>query len=181
MQLRTPCKSHELHLRRKEAMIEANHNANKKKTPMVPTSSTRPSTTTTPRSSFSSVIGTFSASTKKQQQQQRHQQRGHQRHHHRRKRQAAVHDDEPLFENLGESPHFHDGSLVMEEENVVNEKATAADGQENGWSIKGLGKGRPKAAKQVRSIWPSSAFHNSLISRNCCKLNSFCRGKYCKN
>ena len=155
MQLRTPCKSHELHLRRKEAMIEANHNANKKKTPMVPTSSTRPSTTTsttTPRSSFSSVIGTFSASTKKQQQQQRHQQRGHQRHHHRRKRQAAVHDDEPLFENLGESPHFHDGSLVMEEENVVNEKATAADGQENGWSIKGLGKGRPKAAKQVRRI-----------------------------
>ena len=145
MQLRTPCKSHELHLRRKEAMIEANHNANKKKTPMVPTSSTRPSTTTTPRSSFSSVIGTFSASTKQQQ-------RGHQRHHHRRKRQAAVHDDEPLFENLGESPHFHDGSLVMEEENVVNEKATAADGQENGWSIKGLGKGRPKAAKQVRRI-----------------------------
>ena len=155
-------------------MIEANHNANKKKTPMVPTSSTRPSTTTTPRSSFSSVIGTFSASTKQQQ-------RGHQRHHHRRKRQVAVHDDEPLFENLGESPHFHDGSLVMEEENVVNEKATAADGQENGWSIKGLGKGRPKAAKQVRSIWPSSPFHNSLISRNCCKLNSFCRGKYCKN
>ena len=150
-------------------MIEANHNANKKKTPMVPTSSTRPSTTTsttTPRSSFSSVIGTFSASTKKQQQQQRHQQRGHQRHHHRRKRQAAVHDDEPLFENLGESPHFHDGSLVMEEENVVNEKATAADGQENGWSIKGLGKGRPKAAKQVHTknyvlIWPSSSLQSS--------------------
>ena len=122
-QLRTPCKSHELHLRRKEAMIEANHNA---KTTMVPTSSTRStssfssSASTSPRSSFSSVIGTTAAAVKQ-----------------RRKRQVLQHK-EPLFENLKDSSHMKDGSPILHPKD-----------DDIGWSIKGLG-GRPKAAKQVR-------------------------------
>jgi len=123
-ELHTPCKSHEVHLKRKELEAKAS-------TSKVPTSSS-----TSPKTSFSSVIRPKKQRIKRQLNHLSDEAFDP---------SEKEHDSaSQLFENLPDSSHMKGGSPIV---NSTSEKKRS----EVGWSIRGLGnRGQwPRTAKQI--------------------------------